>query len=100
MSPIWIMLIGITLLAALLRYFNLTPFTVYPDSFQNLLVAENLRTYGEVVGYLGKDGLLFPEVFSWSRPIYPLLINIVSFFGFSDFTAARVIAYVLGVFSA
>lgn len=97
MLRIWIILFFITLLGALLRYFNLSPFTIYPDSFQSLLVAENIKNYGGVVGYLGTNGLLFPESFSWSRPLYPLLIDGVSFFGVPVMFAARSITYILGV---
>ncbi len=90
-------LICITFLGALLRFFNLSPFTVYPDSYQNLIVAENIRTYGSVVGYLGKNGMLYPDFFMWTRPLFPLLINAVSFFSLTSLTTARSIAFVLGI---
>src|SRR5882757_9649374 len=89
----------ITLLGAFLRFHNLTPFTVYPDSFQNLIVAQNILHYGSVVGYLGKDGMFYPDFFMWTRPLYALLIDAVSFFGISLLLAARSTAFGLGIVS-
>lgn len=97
MIRIWILLLGITFIGAILRYVNLTPFTVYPDSFQNLLVAENIKTYGSVVGFLGKEGILFPDFFMWTRPMYALLIDAVSFFGISSSIAASSIAFIASI---
>src|SRR6185437_16596186 len=97
MKRVDIFLLGILVLGILLRYGNLSPFTVYPDSYQNLIVAENIKTYGSVVGFLGKNGMLYPDFFMWTRPVFPLLINIVSFFGVSSLIAAQAIAFMLGI---
>jgi 4-amino-4-deoxy-L-arabinose transferase-like glycosyltransferase len=88
-----------TLLAAVLRFFNLSPFTIYPDSYQNLLVAENIAKYHSVLGYLGPDGMLYPDFFMWTRPIYALLINSLTFFLHDTFLTARVISFFAGVFA-
>jgi hypothetical protein len=92
-------LAGIVLLGTVLRIFNLSPFTIYPDSYQNLIVSENIKTYGSVLGFMGKNGMLYPDYFMWTRPLFPLLINAVSSIGVTPILAARSIALLLGIFS-
>jgi hypothetical protein len=78
----WLLLILITGAGAVLRFANILPYKFYPDAYQNLLVAESISKYNSVVHTLGENGYLFPPFFMWSRPVYPLLINMVnSFFG-------------------
>lgn len=80
-----------------LRIHNLSPFKIYPDSYQNLLVAQNITTYQSVLGYLGQDGMLYPDFFTWTRPGYALLINLVTFFTHSMTLAAQSISFFTGV---
>lgn len=79
------------------RLHNLSPFKIYPDAYENLLVAMNITTYHSVVGYLGPNGLLFPDFFMWTRPGYALLINFVTFFTNDMTQAAQLIALVAGI---
>lgn len=94
-----VLLSTLLLIGIFLRIPNITPFTVYPDSYQNLLVAENIATYQSVVGFLGPNGMLYPDFFMWTRPVYALFILIVSNFGIQSEIAARSIAFVLGIFA-
>ena len=82
---------------AFLRFENVSPFKYYPDAYQNLLVAENIKTYKSVVGFLGQEGMLYPDFVMWSRPVYPLLINITSFLIEDSALAAHVISFLMGV---
>ncbi|MDP3941943.1 MAG: glycosyltransferase family 39 protein [bacterium] len=68
----------IILLGIFLRISNISPFKFYPDAYQSLLVSGNITNYHSVVGYLGTNGMLFPEFFMWTRPLYPLLIALFS----------------------
>ncbi|MDQ3099553.1 MAG: hypothetical protein M3Q44_07465 [bacterium] len=87
-------LLCITLIAAFLHYSNLTPYTLYPDSYQNILVAENIHTYKSVIGTLGKDGQIWPEYFGWTRPGYALLILAANSFFNNYFTAAKTVTLI------
>jgi len=89
MVRISILLFLITSLGAFLRFNNLSPFTVYPDSYQNLIVAENLKTYGSVLGFMGQNGMLYPDFFMWTRPVYAGLIAL--------FSNAGAISFILGI---
>lgn len=91
-----IILFLITLFCFILRFLNLSPFLLYPDSYQNLLVAENLITYGNVLGYLGPDGMLYPPFFMWTRPVYAALINLFTIFQTDSALVARTISFGLG----
>lgn len=89
--------ISIIALAVLLRLNALSPFKIYPDSYQSLLVAQNITTYQSVVGYLGPKGMLYPDFVSWTRPGYPLLIVLGTFFS-SDMTyVAQTISFTFGL---
>jgi 4-amino-4-deoxy-L-arabinose transferase-like glycosyltransferase len=90
-------LIIVTLLGAVLRTLSISPYKLYPDAYQNLIVAENIRTYHQVVGYLGDQGMRFPPFFMWSRPSYPLLINTALPYIGDSTTAAHAVSYILGV---
>src|SRR5260221_13696350 len=90
-------LFSLMLTGFLLRIHNLSQFKVYPDSFQNLIVAENIRTYHSVVGFLGNGGMLYPDFFMWTRPGYPLLILLVNFLTGNTSIAAQLIAFAAGI---
>ena len=92
-----IILLGITLLGAILRIANLSPFNVYPDSYQNLIVAKNIVDYHSMLGYLGPSGMLYPDFFSWSHPVYPVLIILVTAVTHNMTTSARGIALIAGI---
>jgi len=94
---ITIILSLITLVGIVLRLANLSPFKFYPDSYQNLIVAENIRTYHNVVGFLGPQGMLYPDFFTWTHPLYPLLINLGSLFIPDTTFVARLISFLAGV---
>jgi hypothetical protein len=95
MVPLLIILLG----GFLLRLHNLSPFKFYPDAYQNLIVAHNIANYRSVWGYLGEYGMLYPYYFMWTRPGYPLLINIVDMFVKDPIVSAQLIAFVCGVIS-
>jgi hypothetical protein len=95
----YLILIFITLLGAYLRLHALSPFKIYPDSYQNLLVAQNIQTYRSVVSYLGEKGMLYPPFFIWSRPMYPLLITLVQYVTNDITNAAILLSLSMGVLS-
>src|SRR5216683_4149347 len=97
MIRISIALVVITLLGAILRFSNLSPFNLYPDSYQNLIVAKNIADYQSVLGYLGANGMLYPDFFSWTHPLYPLFINLINVFVHTMIASARVIAFIAGI---
>ena len=97
MVRIWTILIGITLLGLVLRLNNISPFKLYPDSYQSLLVAKNITDYHSVLGYLGTGGMLYPEFFSWSHPVYPLMILLISTVTHDMTWSASFLALSLGV---
>lgn len=85
------------LIGSILRSHNLSSFKIYPDSYQNLIVAENIQIYGSVVGTLGPDGVVYPPFFMWSRPVYALLINTFSWTTFPSDLIAQYVAYIAGL---
>jgi hypothetical protein len=95
MQPNKIWLFGfIMLLGLILRFHATSPYKFYPDSYQPLVVAENITTYGSVIAPLGNNGLLYPDFFSWTRPMYAFLINIGEIFTTPE-NAAQVISFLL-----
>lgn len=95
----WVPLVIICLLGFVLRLHNLSPFLLYPDSYQNLIVAKNIIDYHSVVGYLGTHGMVYPDYFMWTRPIYPLLICFFSLFSTDLQTVAQLVSFVMGIAS-
>lgn len=89
----------ITTLGLFLRLTNLSPHKFYPDSYQSLVVSENISNYGNVVGYLGKEGMLYPDFVMWTRPGYPLAINLFNLFLDNKVLAAQMISLIAGVLS-
>ncbi|MGH7204357.1 MAG: glycosyltransferase family 39 protein [Candidatus Levyibacteriota bacterium] len=87
----------IILLGLILRIHNLSPFLLYPDSYQNLIVAQNIAAYHSVVGFLGVQGIVYPDYFMWTRPFYPLLIVLFSEVFQSSQSNAQFISMGLGV---
>lgn len=85
------------LLGSLLRIHALSPFTFYPDAYQNLLVAENIKNFGSVVGTLGEGGMVYPPFVMWSRPIYPVLILLFQNFITDTSKAAQFITVTAGI---
>lgn len=57
-----------------MRINAISVYKFYPDTYQSLQVAENIRNFGSVVAPLGKNGMLYPDYFSWTRPMFSLLI--------------------------
>jgi hypothetical protein len=94
-----ILLVIIFLFGAFLRFHNISPFKIYPDAYENLLIAQNIITYHRVVGYLGPEGMSFPPFFMWTRPVYPLLINITNIVTNDMTRAAQTISFLGGVFA-
>jgi hypothetical protein len=82
-----------------LRLVNLSPFLIYPDSYQNLVIAENIKTYTSVVGYLGEQGMQYPPFIPWSRFGYPLIIAFLSFIPVSPINIAGIISVLFGILS-
>ncbi|MEA2715443.1 MAG: Dolichyl-phosphate-mannose-protein mannosyltransferase [Candidatus Parcubacteria bacterium] len=89
----------ITLIGIYLRVHALSPYKFYPDSYQPLLVAQNIRSFGGVIGVLGTGGILYPDFFSWTRPMYPLLIDLVNVFTNDPESAAHAVALIAGIAS-
>ncbi|MBW3538342.1 glycosyltransferase family 39 protein [Candidatus Parcubacteria bacterium] len=89
----------ITLMAGglALRLANLSVYKFYPDSYQSLIVAHNIANHGSVVGRLGEQGMVYPGFFGWTRPLYSLLINLVTAAGWERLPAAYVVAVAAGV---
>ena len=87
----------LTVLGALLRIQNLSPYKYYPDAYQNLIVARSIRNYRSVVGYLGENGMLYPDFFMWTRPVYPLFINLTDNFLQDEQRSAQLIAITAGI---
>lgn len=84
-------------LGILLRYHALSPFNIYPDSYQSLIVAQNINTYHSVIGYLGPHGMLYPDFIGWTRPGFPLLILFITLFTNNIIQSAQTISFFLGV---
>lgn len=61
MVRIGILLVCIILLGTILRYSNLSPFTIYPDSFQSLHVAENINFSENFIKLIDKKAPLIAE---------------------------------------
>lgn len=81
----------------ILRLHNISPFKIYPDSYQSLLTALNIKDYHSVVGFLGKDGMVYPDFFGWTRPFYPLLILAASMFFHTIASSAQYVAVLAGI---
>jgi len=95
LSPL--LLIIITLIGIFFRLENISPFKVYPDSYQSLIVALNIINYHSVLGYLGSNGMVYPDFFSWTHPGYPLIIDAVTIITHNMTLSARSIAFVAGI---
>lgn len=92
-------LLLISFIGATLRFLNISPYKIYPDLYQNLLVAENINHYKNVIGQLGNMGMSYPDFLSWTRPGYALFIVIVSFFTHNEILSAQIISFFSAVFS-
>ncbi len=84
--------------AVLLRFKNITEYLLYSDSYQSLIVAQNLQSGQGLIGTMGALGSEYPQYFGWTRPLLPLLINATSsLFNIEPVTAGRLIAFVCGI---
>lgn len=90
-------LLAIITLGTFFRIRHISPFKIYPDAYQNLLVAQNLNTTGAVFGTLGTNGLPYPPFVAWTRPGYPLLISSLQGMGADASAAAVAISLIAGV---
>jgi 4-amino-4-deoxy-L-arabinose transferase-like glycosyltransferase len=87
-------------LALVLRLHNLSPYKVYPDSYQSLLVASNLMHAHRLTARLGTGGMLYPPLFAWTRPLYPLLIALTAtLLGASLAAAGQIVAVIASLLS-
>lgn len=93
----FLVILFITLTGALIRFHNISPYKIYPDTYQNLLVAQNLAKYKSVVGFLGEGGMIYPPYFAWSRPVYPLLMNFLNLFIPDLVSSAIIVSFIFGV---
>jgi hypothetical protein len=84
-------------LGTLIRVHALSQYKFYPDSYQPLVVAENIRTQGSVVGEMGQEGLVYPDFFEWTRPLYPLLIVLGTVVLKNNFLVAHILSFFAGV---
>src|SRR5688572_20979126 len=81
------------------RVNNLLPYKFYPDSYVSILVARNIQINQLVIGNLGEKGYFFPKFFMWSRPVYPVLINLFNVIFHEPFEAAKSTNLLLGLSS-
>jgi 4-amino-4-deoxy-L-arabinose transferase-like glycosyltransferase len=98
-SPSWLVpaiLAVATILGLLLQLHALSSYLIYPDSYQNLVVADNLRHSGQLTAQLGRGGMVYPQFFAWTHPLYPLLILLVGATGLSLITSAHLVAVAAG----
>ncbi len=89
---LYLALLAFLVLGLILRLHNISSYKFYPDSYQNLVVADNLRNYNSPVGSLGPDGMGYPQTFAWTRPLYASLINIAKTTCASGETAGKAVA--------
>ena len=94
---VFLILLLLVAIAALLRYHNISPYLIYPDSYQNLIVAENIRHGYGLVGRLGELGMWYPDTLWWTRPAYALLISLFSSGAGDMVGVAKTIAFVAGI---
>ena len=94
-----IVAVSITVLGIALRLHNLSQYMIYPDSYQVLLVAQNIQTYHSVVGQLGINGMAYPDFFAWTRSGYSLLTLFVSIFLPNLSIAARYTSLIASIVS-
>lgn len=92
-----LILLTVLLLGTFIRANAISPYKFYPDSYVALVVAENISEYGSAVGTLGKEGMIYPDFFGWTRPLYPLLINIFNTFVDNSETTARALSLIFGL---
>ncbi len=100
MSNSWkiFILVGIiTLFGMVVRINSLSPYLFYPDSYVQIIVAHNISDYGSVIGLLGDKGMLYPDFFGWTRPVYPLLILLFGFIFQNTILVAKYISFFAGV---
>jgi hypothetical protein len=96
-NPVIYSILGFFILAGLiLQLHNISNYKVYPDSYQSVAVAQNLKDHHSLAAPLGQNGLEYPDFFGWTRPVYPLLIVFFSFFVLSLFTAAHIVNTLAG----
>ncbi len=96
-SLISIILGIITLIGIFLRFNALSTYKFYPDSYVSLIVALNISTYHSVLGILGPHGMIYPDFFSWTRPLYPLLIDLFTLFTHNLDRAGHIVSFLSGV---
>jgi 4-amino-4-deoxy-L-arabinose transferase-like glycosyltransferase len=90
-------LIIITLFGAYLRFVNISPLKIYPDSYQTLTVAQNISESGSVVSTLGENGYVYPPFFGWTRPGLPLLVNFFNLFISNQSSAAQTVVLIASI---
>lgn len=95
-SPV-IILSVLVILGLFLQIHAVSPYKIYPDSYQSLLVADNLLHAHRLTAALGPHGMIYPEVFGWTRPLYPALIAMLTATGFTLTAAAQTIAVAAGL---
>jgi hypothetical protein len=89
--------LAITILGIGLRLSNISPFKFYPDAYESLLVSENIWNNHSVFGTLGTNGMVFPDAFPWTRPGYPLLINLLKLISLNTEQSAQIVAIGTGI---
>jgi hypothetical protein len=95
--PYGVLLVFLAVAGVIIQLHNISHYNVYPDSYQSVTVAQNLKTYHRLVAPMGNGGIVYPDFFGWTRPLYPFLIVAVSWSGANLFTAAHIIAAAAGV---
>jgi hypothetical protein len=98
---VWIALIAIfilTFVGAWVRLYNASPYLLYSDSYQSLVVAEHIQAGDGLIAPLGEHGMEYPRFVGWTRPMFSVLINIVSsVFSLQPVVAAQAISLFAGI---
>ena len=92
MAPKAIAPIGLFALAFVIRLEQHHSALLYPDGYQYLLMARGISEHFEPTTVLGHGGELFvPNADAAIKPVFPLAVAIVHFFGIGWLTAAEIV---------
>jgi hypothetical protein len=97
--PYGVLILLCAVVGSVFAIHNISDYNVYPDSYQSITVAQNLKEYHRLAAPMGQYGMVYPDFFGWTRPFYPLLILFFSIFGMSLFTAGHVVNAIAGIFA-
>lgn len=91
-----LVLILIILLGFLVRFFNLTEFNIYSDSYEFLLTVKNLYESGNLDGFLGEGGEYFGPLF-YNRIGFAFFLAPLYFLTHNLELSAHLLAFISGL---